>query len=623
MTRVAAAASAALIAATAAAREGEPIVVTGARTQDKAAASGVAIIDSAEIELLQPASTLDLLDRLAGVRAFDKGGAAGPSYLSIRGGEPNFTLVLLDGVKVTDPTNSRGGAFDFGQIDPLALDRIEVAKGALSAVHGADALSGVVHLRLRTIGPGQSLASARMTGDTEAGHGGTLLAGRGWGSGSLLGGASYADSAGLTEGSDIARGQAFARLTQRLGAFDLSGLALHARADRQLFPEDSGGPRLAVVRERERRETALSLFSLQVAGFAGQTWQPRLALSWSGQSDDSDTPAIAPAVLDGVPAIRADSRFRRAEAVFDNRLDLGAAAQAAFGAAYLHERGASDGTIDFGVLIPADFRIERSIASGFAEATLRPAGRMSATFGLRYDDPSTAAGEWTGRASVRWQPLANGPMLTGSWSEGYKLPSLYALAHPLIANPRLRPERSRNFDVGLEQALARGGGFARIGYFHSRYTDLIDFDAETFTNVNRSRVTAQGLEAELRAPLTPTLAVHGSLTYLDTDQPTGAPPLRSRPEWSGLLALDWRPSDRLRLEASGAYTSAFFDSSVPTGLVTLDGRLRLAAAAQYRLSDAVIVTLTADNLLDENYEEAVGFPAPGRVVRLGLLLRPL
>ena len=620
----AALAAAGLLAAPASAQEPEAIVVTGSRTGDAAEGFGAATIDAAEIELLQPANVLDLIGRVPGVRAFGKGGAAGPSYLSVRGGEPNFTLVLIDGVKVTDPTNSRGGAFDFGQIDPLALGRIEVAKGGLSAVHGADALSGVVNLRLRTIGAGERLASARAMADSEGGFAATALGGYGWDSGALLGGLSAADSGDLTEGSDIERAQLFARLTQHIGAVSLSALGLHARADREVFPEDSGGPRLAVNRERERRETALTLAGLTLAGPADGVWQPRLALSGSRQRDDADTPAIAPGpVLDGVPAIRSDSRFRRAEAVFDSRLRLGEAAELAFGAAWLHERGVSEGTIDFGVLIPADFRIERSIASAFAEATVRPAERLTATFGIRHDDPSTAAAEWTGRASARWQPLAEGPVLVGSWSEGYKLPSLYALAYPIIANPDLRPERSRNFDLGLEQAWADGRGLARVGYFHSRYSDLIDFDAETFTNVNRSRVTAQGIEAEIRAPLAATLAVQAALTYLDTDQPADAPPLRSRPEWSGLVALDWRPDPRLRLEASAAYTGEYFDSSVPTGLVTLDPRLVVSAVAQYRLSEAVALTLTGENLLSEAYEETIGFPAPGPVIRLGLLFRPL
>lgn len=591
------------------------IVVTASRTMEES--SGLSAIEAEEIGLVQPLNALEMLDREAGVRAFTKGGAAGPSYLSIRGGEPNFTLVLLDGAKVNDPTNSRGGSFDFGQIDPRALERIEIARGGLSAVHGSDALSGVVNLRLRSLDPGESLASGLVGADSEEGVQANGTGGIGWSAGSLLASGSYADSGDITRGSDIERWQAFARLRQNFAGIDISLLGLHAAADRELFPEDSGGPRLAAIREREVRETKLDLLSAEIAGEPARNWQPRLALHWTRQDDDSDTPPIAPGpVMDGVPAIRSDGRFRRAEAVFDNKIRLGETATLAFGTAYLHEQGDSKGTIDFGMLIPADFSIERSIVSGFAEATVEPVSGLSATAGIRHDDASTASGEWTGRANLRWAPIATGPAFVASWSEGYKLPSLYALAYPIIANPGLRPERSTSFDLGLEQNW--GGGRARLAYFHSRYTDLIDFDPERFTNVNRSRVTAQGVEAELSAPLTATLGVTANVTHLDTDQPADAPPLRSRPEWEGLLAFDWQPTERLHLQATGEYTAKFFDSSIPTGLVSLDSRFLLSAAARYRLSPQLSLSLSAHNLLDEDYEDVVGFPSPGRRFRLSL-----
>lgn len=607
-------AAAAFISPAAAVAEEGAIVVTAGRTGE----APVATIGREEIELVQPATSLDLLDRLAGVRAFSKGGAGGATYLSIRGGEPNFSLVLLDGARVNDPTNSRGGAFDFGQIDPDALERIEVARGALSAVHGADALSGVVSLQLRRLAAGERLASIRAAADTEEGAliGGNF--GAGWGGGSGIVSASWYDSGDITPGSTLERGQGFGRLEQEVAGWGVSALALHSRTQRSLFPEDSGGPRLAANRDRERRDTALTLLNFGVTGPDSGLGQPRLAISWMRQDDDSRTPAIAPGpVLDGVPAIDSDSRFERTEANFDHRLGLGSA-EVALGAGYLHESGSSEGSVDIGFPLPADFMIERSVASAFAEATVRPLPGLDATTAVRFDDASTARGEWSGRAALRWSPVS-GVVLFASWSEGFKLPSLYALAYPIIANPDLLPERSRTFDAGAE---ARWNDvFARVILFHSRYADLIDFDAERFTNVNRSRVTARGVEAELDAPLAPAVRLAANLTYLDTDVPAGVPPLRSRPEWQGFMALRWTPSEAVTAEASGAYTSDFFDSSVPTGPVVLEERFVAGAALRYRLAPVLWLTLSGENLLDSDYEDAVGFPAPGRVFRLGIRLR--
>lgn len=70
--------------------DSQPIIVTAGRTGDPVESFGGTVIGEERINTLQPVSTLDLLDRAAGVRAFEKGGAGGPSYLSIRRAEPKF-----------------------------------------------------------------------------------------------------------------------------------------------------------------------------------------------------------------------------------------------------------------------------------------------------------------------------------------------------------------------------------------------------------------------------------------------------------------------------------------------------------------------------------------------------
>ncbi len=589
----------------------EEIVVTASRTEPSVVELGGTVISADAIAALQPATTLDLLDRVAGVRAFQKGGEGGGSYLSLRGGEPNFTLVLLDGVKVGDPTNSQGGAFDFGQIDPAALERIEVARGGLSAVHGADALAGVVNLRLRQPVAGEDFGSARLFGDTRGRVGGDATAGLGWRDGGLLLSAGGYDSGDGTVGSDLQRRQLLAKVAQEVGGWTLSGLALHARSERSVFPEDSGGPRLAVLRDRETGSARLTIGSVDLARDAAAKLRPHLALNWTRQVSASDSPGIAPGVLDGVPPITADTRFERTEALGDMRWRVADVLTVVAGGGYLNERGRSSGVVDFGFPIPADFRIRRHVASGFAEATI--GARAQLTGGVRYDDPSTAKGEWTGRVSGRLP--VGGFTLTGGWSEGYKLPSLYALAYPLIANPALKPERSENWEAGVERKW--DGGRVRAGYFHTHFSDLIDFDPALFTNVNRARVTTQGVEAQGEWTLG-NWSADGSLTWLDVSSAT---PLRSRPHWQGAARLAWRAEPRLMLDAALRFNSSFLDSSVPTGLIRADGHTEIDLGARYALSDVLSLSLVARNLLSANYEDSVGFPGEGRTLRASLSAR--
>lgn len=596
-----------LLSATAASAQ-QAIIVTASRTDPGA---GTTILDREDLDRTQPVTVLNSLDRLAGVRAFSKGGL---SYLSVRGGDPNFTLVLIDGVRVNDPTNSRGGAFDFEQIDPFALDRIEVARSALSAVHGADALSGVVHLRLRMPAPAETFAATRAFADTEGAVSLSGTVGHGWSGGGLLVSGGSFDSGGLFQGLDLRRRQALVKVSQDLGSARLSAFALHASTDRIAFPEDSGGPRLAVIRDREVRETALTVGGLEIARDGEAAVRPRLALNWSRQDSDTDTPPIAPGKLPGVPRIVADSRFDRLEAIADLRLRPAETLTLAAGASLIREEGESTGFVDLGFPLPSDFSIERSIRSLFGEVTLalRPA---ALTAGLRYDHASREGGAATARAGIR-VPLAPATAAFADFSEGYKLPSLFALAFPIIANPSLEPEHSRTLALGVEQRL--GTGEIRLTLFESRFRNLIDFDVERFTNVNRGRVRSRGVELEGAMPLGANARIEGALTWMDVDNEPGAPPLRSRPDWQGSVTLGWEPAERLSLFLAGRFNSNYFDSSVQTGLLVQPGHLRLDGEAAYALTENTTIRATARNIAAAHYEDALGFPAPGRLVRLGV-----
>ena len=64
-----------------------------------------------------------------------------------------------------------------------------------------------------------------------------------------------------------------------------------------------------------------------------------------------------------------------------------------------------------------------------------------------------------------WDPRQT--RIKASWAEGFKLPSFFALGEPNVGNPDLRPEKSRGFDVGIEQPLANGKGRVSLTYYRN------------------------------------------------------------------------------------------------------------------------------------------------------------
>lgn len=589
---------------------GDSIVVTASRT---GADAGVFIAGREAIARRQPATLLDILDEVPGVNAFQTGGPAGGSFLTVRGGEPNFTAVLIDGVRLNDPTNSAGGAFDFTLLDPLVVERIEIAPTAASAIHGSDALSGVVQIVTRDPADAGARLGAQGWIDSRYGGAASTSLSTGWNSGGLIAAGGRYDSGDGDPAGTLRRDQLFGRARQTVGSFRVAALGLYATRRGTGFPEDSGGPLLAVERRQERSSGDLSLAAVSFDRDPVAKLRPSLSLAWSVQHADSDAPAIAPGVFDGVPATTVHDRFARLEGIAALAGDIGLATLSA-GGAVLREDGRSIGALDFGFPLPVAFALTRVTHSGFAEATLRGPVGLTLDGAARYDKLRGGSGNWTGRGGLRWLVGSNGPRLFAHIASGYKRPSLYALGHPLIGDPALAPETSRSIDGGLEIPLRRGQ--AQITLFDNRFRNLIDFDAASFRLVNRASVGASGVEGAVSLGLGGSWSIAGALTYLSLDSAT---PLRGRPEWSGNLRLLWVRGP-WRVDAMLRGNSNVADSSIPTGARTTPGHIEGDTGLSYKAADHFSIRLGLRNIGDNRSWNAIGTNAPRRSVRL-LLLR--
>lgn len=588
--------------------EPDTVLVTASRT---GAASGLVTLDAVQIERRQPASLLEALDDLPGVRAVSLGGPAGPSFLSIRGGEGNFTAVMIDGVRLNDPTNSEGGAFDFSLLDPGAVARVEVARTASSAIHGSDALAGVVQIVTRDPAAAGPEVGASAWLDSRYGGAVSARMSGGWDDGGLLASVGHYDSGDEDPAGTLRRSQGLARARQEFGTYRLNAIGLYAETDAEAFPQDSGGPELAVIRARETRDGDLLLAGASLTRDPEAQVRPSLTIGYSLQHHDSDAPAIAPGALDGVPATLAETRFERLEATGAVTGDLGPLTLSG-GASMLREDGRSVGALDFGFPLPVSFERTRVTHSGFAEASLRATDAITISGAARYDDRKDGDSDWTGSGAIDWRLAEDGPRLWTRIASGYKLPSLYALGHPLIGNAALEAETGRSLEAGIDLPLP--SGHLAISVFDNRFRNLVDFDPASFLLVNRDRVGATGAELAFVSQIADHWTLGGALTHVSLDSDTL---LRHRPDWSGDLRLTWSEGP---WEATAALrgNSSFDDSSIPTGPVEIDGHVEADAGVRYALSDRLSVRATLLNIGGDRTWTTVGAPAPGRSVRIAL-----
>jgi len=132
----------------------DPVVVVASIAPQPAdhATGTVSVIEREEIERGHYTSVVDVLRQVPGIHIEQPGPRGGRASIYTRGLDPNHTLILIDGVRMNDPTNNRGGSYDLSTLDVAGVERIEIVRGPTSAVHGSDAIAGVLDIVTRPVG---------------------------------------------------------------------------------------------------------------------------------------------------------------------------------------------------------------------------------------------------------------------------------------------------------------------------------------------------------------------------------------------------------------------------------------------------------------------------------------
>lgn len=603
------------------------IIVTGSRvatTADNIAAN-ITVLEREDFDVEKPAKLADLLRRVAGVHVDSVGGRGGTGSLYMRGADPNYTLVLVDGVRVNDPTNARGGSFDFSALDMADVERVEIARGPYSAVYGGDALAGVINIVTRHAPEEKGYASADVMGGMYDSHEisvntGAPVAGGDWNMG-------FSDS---HEG-DVVRGNEFdaRRISGSFdiglgGATTLSVSGRYGETSRAGFPDDSGGYEFAEIRDVERREAEEKVFGAGITHRAGDATFA-LTLGYFDRDDHIESPGVAPGIRDpfGVPPSLVDSSLTRFTATLTGTQKFSDSVSLAYGAEWQREEGVSNGSLDFGggFVLPTSFELTRTSWAPFAEVRLDTSFGLSTQAGVRVDHPDGQSSVVSPRVRVAYEMADSGLTIAGAWGKAFKLPSLYALGHPLVGNPDLVPERGESYEFTLSQDLLDGAARWSATWFDGEFRNAIDFDSGPPPMlVNRNRVDSQGFELAGRMGVGEQWMLDASVTNAESRIASTGGELRNRPEWRAGLGAHWAPNVALKFSASATYVGSAFDSSIPTGDVRLPAYTVVDVTAVWQLSPRIETYLAIDNLTDEQYEQFVGFEVRGIAPRLGVRL---
>lgn len=603
--------------------QAKPIVVevTAEALPLSATSAPVIVLTRQEIEQIHASTVADLLRNVPFLYVAQNGSVGSFTSVTVRGGKPNFTLVLIDGVPLNDITNILGGSVDLSTINPQNIERIEVVRGPLSSLYGSEAVSGVINIITRH----ESRTSGEMTlegGNFDTGRVGLDLQGNN-GRASYGVSGSYLNVAQQVIFDEFALGTVAGNFRFEPSPDKLLDIDLRYQHDQDSsFPMNGGGPELSILRTPEEAHSGEIIFT---AGFHHQVipkWLYTLNFNFFHDGETSNTPPILdriPPTPQSVPAEFVNTHFRRAEFAFSNQILLSDRWSAHFVAGVKDENGASNGLL--ANIIPDHFHLDRPEIHGNAEVVYN-SNRFTVSGGSGVDKTSGFNPHPASRAGANLRLFGSRTTLRSTWASAFQLPSMFALGDPVVGNPALKPEENKAADAGIEQKFNRLQTRISATYFWNSFTDLIDFSATSFRLVNRTNAHTQGVELALTTVPHSRLRLEGDVSYLDWKLENTAEPLRDQPHWQGGLRADWTVTKKLITEVNTHWVGRRFDFQVPAPLIdSVGGYSTTSIAATYVVSKQVSTYARIDNVSDRRYHEFLGFPNPGIYARVGVRYR--
>lgn len=580
------------------------IVVTASALEEPVSITpaAVTIIDAEEIEQRAARDVADVLREVPGVVLARSGSPGKATSLFMRGASSQHTLVLWNGIELNNPYFS---GYDWGLQSTSGVQRIEVVRGPYSALYGSDAVSGVVNILTAPL-----VSSA--TAELQAGERG-LLGGRFNGayvSGNLTAAASVESRQddGWHENDDLDQQNATASLEWAFSRAFAAGVQARWQ-DYELgipFNEVFGTPQLVPSLERRQSGEELQV-SIPVRGQIG-----RASYEISASRAEHAITLSDPEDPFGLTEQATESMTDRASALLRIRTRIGT-----FVGGAEREVAEVDDASNFGSnLEDRERRADGLFLENRHSLTLSN-GSLELALGARHDDFDEFGSRTSPRLSAAW--IRGAHKVRAGFGESFRAPSIGELFFPFAGNLELEPEESRSAELGYD--FGSGSLIASATLFAADFENLIVFDNASFRFENVGEASSRGLELGLGGRLAGSWSAGLAYTYVRTEDERSGLQLLRRPEHSGSAHVAFRGavwSGSLVVVHAGARSDVL--PVFPYTRTENDPYTTADLVVGYD-TGAFEPYVKLENVSNEEYDEVLGFPAPGRRALLGIRYR--
>jgi vitamin B12 transporter len=607
------------------------IVVTGTRTPQPLykIGSSITVLTQKFIESSQAVVVTDLLTQTPGVTYTRNGGVGGVTSLRIRGAETDQTTVILDGVKINDPSVT-GGGYNFADLLIGDINRIEILRGSQSILWGSQAIGGVVNIVTAVPTKPFEVSADVEGGSRSTGYGRLGIGGADerltW---RLAGGYYTTDGISTYSGGTEHDGYHNAGFNGRVKyqltdavSVDVRGQYIRSRNQFDGFP-----PPLYSFADTSEYGT-----SRQYVGYAGinldlfeSRLKNRVAFGYTDVERHNYDPDQA------VTTKTFDSVGRNTRFEYQGSLNIAEGWDAVFGVEHekTEMRSAFISSFDPNPIPDAG---SAKTTSGYAQIQAEIISGLTLTGGLRYDDHNIFGDHVVGQVSAAWALNEGDTVLRANFSQGFKAPSLYQM-YSIYGNTGLKPESADTFDGGIEQHIGENLTVSAIG-FYRKTKNQIDFvscpSAHPLCSPTRwgvydniASTKAAGIELAGSAVFG-SLTVQANYTYMDTENASvgninRGKELARRPKNTANLSADYAWPWDVSTGVTLRYVGDAFDNAGNT--FVLQDYMLVDLRASVTVMENVELYGRIENLFNETYATARDYGTARRGAFAGVRAR--
>ncbi|WP_201352914.1 TonB-dependent receptor plug domain-containing protein [Hydrogenimonas urashimensis] len=558
--------------------------------------SDVSVITSEELQQNHYRSVVDALRDQTSLFVIQNGGPGQTSGFTLHGMGAEHVLVLIDGIRVNDPTSTKGQA----QLEHLRLsdvEQIEILKGAQSGVWGADAAGGVINIVTKKAKKGLHF-SGHLAGGSYMTHEGSLVASYGSDRYSFKAGFDGFKTDGFPpkttstfDAQDTERTYLAALTLRPTDSTEISGNYRQVVSD---FDYDGGFNNTSV---KKHGSADLKFYNLKIdqkvgdVTVTGYGWGSRFERIYDGNA----------------------YKGNEYEAGLKGHFSL---ARGDYTLGVSHRRSKMDKS--YGADFDGDVR-DNALYGAFSQPMLN--GRLVANAALRYDDYDAYNDKTTGKVGLKYS-ISNEAGFAANVGTGYRVPSLYERYGDgayTLPNDNLKPESTTAYDARLF------GYGATIGYFYNEITDLIDYVPGANYGPGRyenreGKSKIQGVElAYERAVDAIDSVLKLSYTYVDAKDRNDARLLR-RPRHRVGASWSFFATDKLDvtigMQYAADYLDVHYEGFIPK-TVQMGEYIVWNAVINYGLPEYGGFYLKLDNIFDEDYQVIDGYRTEGQSLYAG------